>query len=59
MTTEKSKHTAEPMDEVKVCQACGNTYTAHHIKEGDDWNDFGYRYCPFCGLVIDEYATIT
>ena len=28
-------------------------------KEGDDWNDFGYRHCPFCGLVTDEYANIS
>ena len=23
------------------------------LKEGADYNDFGYRYCPFCGAMFD------
>ena len=43
-------------DETEICPQCGNIYRVILLKEGDDWNDFGYRHCPFCGLLIDEYA---
>ena len=35
---------------VEVCENCGNVYRVSLLKEGDDWNDFGQRYCPFCGM---------
>ena len=35
---------------VEVCEYCGNVYRVSLLKEGDDWNDFGQRYCPFCGM---------
>jgi hypothetical protein len=28
------------------------------LKTGDDFNDFGYRNCPFCGLLVDELAHV-
>ena len=40
----------------EVCRCCGNIYSVDHIKAGDDYNDFGYRHCPFCGMLIDEFA---
>ena len=43
-------------DETEICPNCGNIYKVILLKEGDDWNDFGYRHCPFCGLNIDEHA---
>ncbi|MGM0381959.1 MAG: hypothetical protein ACQEQO_00480 [Thermodesulfobacteriota bacterium] len=42
--------------EAEVCQNCGNIYRVSHLKVGDDWNDFGYRHCPFYGMLTDEYA---
>ena len=45
--------------EVETCSNCGNAYKVELLKQGDDYNDFGYRYCPFCGLVIDEYANVS
>jgi len=45
-------------EEAEVCPFCGNVYKIVWLKEGDDYNDFGYRHCPFCGLVIDEYAEL-
>ena len=39
---------------VQTCQMCGNSYILIWIKEGDDFNDFGLKHCPFCGLVTDE-----
>lgn len=41
-------------DNVDVCQNCGNIYTLIWLKHGDDYNDFGFRHCPFCGLLTDE-----
>ena len=58
MKTKQMIQTVKPMDEAEVCERCGNIYIVNHLKEGDDWNDFGFRYCPFCGLLIDEYANI-
>ena len=42
----------------EICPYCGNIYKVIWLKEGDDYNDFGYRHCPFCGMLIDEYAHI-
>ena len=41
-------------DNVDVCKNCGNIYTLIWLKHGDDYNDFGFRHCPFCGLLTDE-----
>lgn len=46
-------------EEAEVCSSCGNIYRIELLKEGEDWNDFGYRHCPFCGLITDEYANIS
>lgn len=43
-------------DETETCPLCGNTYRVELVKESDNWNDFGYRYCPFCGDMTDLYA---
>ncbi len=45
---------AIPGDKIEVCQRCSNTYILIWLKEGDDYNDFAFRYCPFCGLLTDE-----
>ena len=47
------------MDEpINVCKKCGNVYKNAWLKTGDDWNDFGFRYCPFCGTQTEEFAHI-
>ena len=38
-----------------VCPRCGNQYLVVWLMEGMDYNDFGDRYCPFCGLVTDLF----
>jgi uncharacterized Zn finger protein len=38
------------------CEICGNTFEIELLKEGQDSDDFGYRYCPFCG---QQYDTTT
>lgn len=43
-------------EDTEICGSCGNAYKVVLIKESDDWNDFGYRHCPFCGLFIDKHA---
>lgn len=45
--------------EVETCEHCGNVYKLVWLKQGDDYNDFGLRHCPFCGLLIDEYAHLS
>ena len=43
-------------DEADICSLCENTYRVDLVKESEDWNDFGYRFCPFCGDMTDLYA---
>lgn len=43
-------------EKTEVCQHCGNIYRIELLKAGDNYNDFGFRHCPFCGLMTDEYA---
>ena len=45
--------------EAETCSNCGNVYKVELLKQGDGYNDFGYRHCPFCGLVTDEYANMS
>ena len=45
-------------DQADVCDDCGNTYQVLQLKSGEDYNDFGYRYCPFCGAMEDQLANI-
>ena len=60
MTTKERIHMTQAMndEEAEVCQNCGNIYKVVLLKEGDDWNDFGNRHCPFCGLLTDELAHV-
>ena len=44
------------VDEVDTCHRCGNIYILMWLKEGDDFNDFGDRHCPFCGLLTEEFC---
>ena len=41
-----------------ICKGCRNVYRNIWLKVGDDWNDFGFRYCPFCGKLTEEFAHI-
>jgi hypothetical protein len=41
-------------DDSKVCEKCGNVYRVELLKEGDDWDYFGFSYCPFCGDVVGD-----
>jgi len=45
-------------DDSEVCESCGNVYRVELLKESEDWNDFGYSYCPFCGNMTDDYAAM-
>jgi predicted RNA-binding Zn-ribbon protein involved in translation (DUF1610 family) len=53
---EESINQAMEEEEAEVCTSCGNIYRIELLKEGEDYNDFGYRHCPFCGTLIDLYA---
>ena len=41
-------------EDAEICQNCGNIYRIVWLKEGDDYNDFSYRHCPFCGMLMDR-----
>ena len=41
-------------EDAEICQNCGNIYRIVWLKQGDDFNDFGFRHCPFCGLLMDR-----
>jgi len=56
--TETNMDHAIQEEEVEVCANCSNVYRLELLKEGEDWNDFGYRHCPFCGMLTDEYVHI-
>jgi hypothetical protein len=45
-----------PTQQIETCARCGNAYLVIWIKEGHDYNDFGERYCPFCGLMTEEFV---
>ena len=47
---------AKPVDDVDTCGRCKNQYMVIRLKTGKDYNDFGDRYCPFCGVVTDEFC---
>ena len=42
------------LENVETCQRCGNSYIIIKLKDGEDYNDFYLRYCPFCGLCTDQ-----
>lgn len=38
------------------CDSCGNTSAITWITEEEDYNEFGIRYCPFCGSLFDTFT---
>ncbi len=41
-------------EETEICGNCENVYKVILLKESNDWNDFGIRHCPFCGMLTQE-----
>ncbi|CAB1065546.1 hypothetical protein D1BOALGB6SA_10343 [Olavius sp. associated proteobacterium Delta 1] len=39
--------------ETKECPRCRCVWLQAFVREGTDWNDFGIRHCPYCGLARD------
>ena len=44
------------MDNLDKCARCGKVYLLVLFKEGENYNDFGDRYCPFCGLHTEAFC---
>ena len=44
------------MDNLDRCPSCGNTYLLVLLQHGINYNDFGDRYCPFCGLHTEAFC---
>ena len=43
-------------EEAENCTNFGNVFRVELVKDSPDYNDFGYRFCPFCGTFYDELA---
>jgi len=37
------------------CENCENVFIIFWVEESKKWNDFGKRYCPFCGDLTQEW----
>ncbi len=40
---------------VEKCQRYQNAFIVLWLKQGEDFNDFGDRHCPFCGLQTEVF----
>lgn len=56
VTKQRCMETQISEDKLDICQRCKNAYFLIWLAGGEDYNDFGLRYCPFCGLLIDEIS---
>ncbi len=36
------------------CKKCGTTYQIRFLKPGENYNDFGIWFCPYCGDVTES-----
>jgi hypothetical protein len=55
-TTQKNRSgEAISGETIETCPRCGNQYILIWLKQGDDYNDFGDRYCPFCGILSELF----
>jgi DNA-directed RNA polymerase subunit M/transcription elongation factor TFIIS len=43
-------------EKVELCTRCGNQYILIWLTQGDDYNDFGFRHCQFCGFITEEFC---
>ena len=41
-------------EKIETCQNCGNQFILIWLTQGNVYNDFGLRHCPFCGLLTEE-----
>ena len=41
---------------IVTCQRCKNVYIVIWLNQGKDFNDFGDRHCPLCGLITEEFC---
>ena len=41
-------------EEAEKCKNCENIFRVELIKDSSNYDDFGYRFCPFCGTFYDE-----
>ena len=41
-------------EKIQRCQNCRNQYILIWLAQGNEYNDFGLRHCPFCGLLTEE-----
>ena len=54
----KTMKNAFKENKINECKSCKNMYRNIWMKVGDDWNVFGFRFCPFCSAVTEDFAHI-
>jgi len=52
-----AKHAISEHNKEK-CPRCDNEYIIVWLKESENYNDFGDRFCPFCGLITDSFIVL-
>jgi len=40
--------------ETCACQKCGTVYQIRFLKPGENYNDFGIWFCPYCGDLTEN-----
>ena len=55
-STKKSRQTdVEMTEQIEGCPRCKNQYIVIWLNKEDEFNDFGDRYCPFCGFITEAF----
>jgi transcription elongation factor Elf1 len=49
---------SSPEHNKERCPRCGNEYVVVWLKEAENYNDFGDRFCPFCGLMTEAFCIL-
>jgi len=61
MTTELKTKNQEAMiqamedPDICICQNCKTVYKLETLKPGEDYNDFGNRFCHYCGNLTESF----
>ena len=57
LKTKKQKFMKQAMQDqqICICQKCGTVYQIKFLKQGEDYNDFGNRFCHYCGYLTESF----
>ena len=57
LKTKKQKFMKQAMQDqqICICQKCGTVYQIKLLKPGEGYNDFGNRFCHYCGNLTESF----